>query len=70
MAITAYSPATSQVLMGLSTDTKPTNVALGTRFLETNTGKVFLFLNDGSTWLQVALIPTSGWTETGLSVGI
>lgn len=69
MAITAYSPASSQVLMGLSTDAKPTNVAPGTRFLETNTGAVFLFYNSGS-WQQVALIATSGWTESGLSVGI
>ncbi|MGA7539857.1 MAG: hypothetical protein WBW93_13940 [Steroidobacteraceae bacterium] len=67
MAIVQYYPASAAVLMGLSTDTKPTNVAPGTRFLETDTGKVWMFYNTG-TWTQVALIPTSGWTEPAVQI--
>lgn len=69
MTIAAYNPASSQVLLGLSTDTKPTtDLALGTRFVETDSGKVFLFTNAASPWLQIALIPTSSFTEAGISV--
>lgn len=69
MTVTAYNPTSALALMGLAADTKPTNVAPGSRFLETDSGKVFLFLNTG-TWLQVALIPTSSFTETGVSVSL
>jgi hypothetical protein len=69
MAISTYNPANSLAFMGLSTDTKPTNVAAGSRFLETDTGKVFLLYNTG-TWTQVALIPTSSFTETGIAVAV
>lgn len=37
---------------GLSTDTKPSDVAVGSSFLEVNTGKAFLF--DGSNWQEVS----------------
>lgn len=37
---------------GLSTDSKPTGVAVGSCFIEVNTGKVFLF--DGSSWNEVS----------------
>ena len=69
MAITLYNPTSAQAFMGLSADTKPANVAAGSRFLETDTGKVFLFYNTG-VWTQVAAIALSGWTETGISVSL
>lgn len=55
--------------MGLSTDTKPANVAFGSRFIETDTGKVWMYYNT-ATWAQVAAIATSGWTETGISISL
>jgi hypothetical protein len=55
--------------MGLSSDTKPKNVPPGSRFLETDTGKVFLLYNTG-TWTQVAAIATSAWTETGVAISL
>jgi hypothetical protein len=69
MTISTYNPANSLAFMGLSTDTKPTNVASGSRFLETDTGNVFMFYNTGS-WTQVATIPSSGWTETGIAIAL
>lgn len=36
---------------GLSTDSKPSGVAVGSVFVEVNTGKAFLF--NGSTWSEV-----------------
>ena len=70
MAITAYNPAASLVLMGLSTDTKPTSgIAPGTRFLQTDNGAVFMFYNTGA-WVQVALIAQSAWNETGIAISL
>ena len=40
------------VFMGLSTDTKPVGVPVGSKFLETNTGNVFIF--DGSDWKDLS----------------
>lgn len=38
-------------LIGLSTDTKPTtNVLVGTKFYETDTGSTYIY--SGSTWVQ------------------
>jgi hypothetical protein len=67
MAISKFNPANALAFMGLSTDTKPTGVAPGSRFLETDTGKVWMYYNT-NVWTQVALIPTSGFTEAGISV--
>lgn len=39
---------------GLSTDTKPTGVPIGSRFIETNTGKVFETA-DGTNWFQLVV---------------
>lgn len=69
MAVLQYFPASASVFMGLSTDTKPTNVAAGSRFLETDTGKVWMLYNTG-TWTQVALIASSSWTETGIAISL
>lgn len=39
----------------LSTDTKPTDgIANGSMCLEINTGKIFAFNEDGSTWVELA----------------
>jgi hypothetical protein len=67
MAISEYYPTSSLVLMGLSTDTMPVNVAPGTRFLQTDTGAVFMFYNTG-VWTQVSAIPTSGFTEPAITL--
>lgn len=40
-------------LHGLSTDTKPTNVKNGSVFLEMDTGKVFAFDKEHSTWYEL-----------------
>lgn len=41
-------------LVGLSTDTKPTTgIANGSTFLEMNTGKIFMFNEDGNAWVEV-----------------
>lgn len=37
---------------GLSTDSKPADVAVGSVFLEVNTNKAFIY--DGSSWNEVA----------------
>jgi hypothetical protein len=67
LAITQYFPASALALMGLSTDTKPTNVAPGTKFLQTDNGEIFMFYNTG-VWTQVAQIPTSGFTEPAINL--
>lgn len=67
MAVTQYYPASAAAFMGLSTDTKPMNVAPGSRFIETDTGKVWMLYNTG-VWTQVATIPTSAWTEPAVVV--
>jgi len=40
----------SKKWLGLSTDTKPTDIAVGTEFYETDTGKTFIY--SGSAWIQ------------------
>lgn len=40
-------------IFGLSTDQKPYDVINGSRFIEMDTDKVFLFDADGSEWLEV-----------------
>jgi len=37
---------------GLSTDAKPTGIAIGSVFIETNTGKIFMTA-DGTNWFQI-----------------
>jgi hypothetical protein len=65
MAIVQYYPAAAGVLMGLSTDTKPTNVAPGTRFLQTDNGLVFMFYNTGA-WTQVGTIASTDAPGVGI----
>lgn len=36
--------------VGLSTDSKPTDCANGSEFAEIDTGKAYLYDEDGSTW--------------------
>ena len=62
MAVIQNNPQNVPSFLGLSTDTKPTNAPPGSKFIETDTGKVFMLYNTG-VWTQVATIPTSGWTE-------
>jgi len=38
---------------GLSTDTKPTDAANGSSFIEIDTGKVYLFDAAGETWNEI-----------------
>ena len=38
-------------LCGLSTDEKPTDAAVNTKFLELDTGKFYYF--DGTDWLEI-----------------
>lgn len=45
---------TIQRYVCLSTDTKPTGVPNGSRCLEMDTGKTFLYDEDGSTWREVS----------------
>lgn len=40
---------------GLSTDVKPTDVPIGSRFVETDTGLVFETA-DGTNWFQLAVV--------------
>lgn len=65
MAITRYHPANSLVLMGLSTDTMPTTYPPGTRFLQTDLGKVFMFYNTGA-WVQVGTVAAANAQEVGI----
>lgn len=41
-----------QEIMCLSSDTKPTNVGNGSVCLEINTGKVFIYNETGSAWVE------------------
>lgn len=66
MTVNQYYPASVPAYMGLSTDTKPA-AAIGSKFLETDTGNVWIRTNAG-TWLQVAVIPTSAWTEPAIPI--
>ena len=38
-------------LAGLSTDTKPTECATGSKFTEVDTGNVYLFDSESGTWI-------------------
>ncbi|MEN6305789.1 MAG: hypothetical protein ABFD96_23895 [Armatimonadia bacterium] len=49
MAVTAIG-ATYHKFIGLSSDTKPTDVAAGATFQELNTGLCWIF--DGSDWVE------------------
>lgn len=46
-------PDGKDIIYGLSTDTKPTDTSIdiGTRFIETNTGKQWLY-TDSATWTE------------------
>lgn len=50
--ITCNTIYTIQQYEGLSTDTKPTDVPNGSRFLEMDTGDVYMYDADSSSWLQ------------------
>lgn len=52
MTVSQYNPQNVPAFMGLSTDTKPTQVPFGSKFIETDTGNVWLFLNTGA-WSKV-----------------
>jgi len=49
----AYTKVSSYLYYGLSTDTKPTGVALPTICYETNTQKVFI-TRDGTNWIEAS----------------
>ncbi len=53
MTVNAYDPGNSSVFMGLSSDTKPP-AGIGSKFIETDTLKVFLMFNTG--WSQVGTL--------------
>lgn len=40
--------------VGLSTDSKPTDVGNGSTFFEMNTGKVYMYNADGKAWVEVS----------------
>ncbi len=46
------------IFQGLSTDNKPAAPAIGAKFIETDTGDMYLFTNAGA-WLQVGALTTS-----------
>ena len=50
--ITCNTIYTLQQYEGISTDTKPTDVPNGSRFLELDTDKVYMFDADSSSWLE------------------
>lgn len=52
MTISQYYPQNVPVYMGLSSDTKPTTAPVGSKFIETDTGNVWLMLNT-ATWSKV-----------------
>ena len=52
LLITCNTIYTLQQIDGISTDTKPTDVPNGSRFLELDTGKVYMFDADSSVWLE------------------
>jgi hypothetical protein len=59
MAVTKYQPQLTTVYMGLTADTKPTNVAVGSKYVATDTPwGVFLFTNAG-TWVQIGVLGAS-----------
>ena len=43
---------TPQILYGLSTDTKPLDEPNGSKFIEMDTSKVYLFDAEGAEWLE------------------
>lgn len=42
----------AETLFGLSTDSKPTSVANGTRFIEMNTSTIYFFDAEHDDWLE------------------
>lgn len=44
--------ATIKAFIGLSSDSKPTSVAVGSTFLETDTGDIYITTDDGTTWVK------------------
>ena len=58
MTVLRYDPQNVPAYMGLSSDTKPANVPAGSKFIETDTGNIWLMLNTG-VWTQV-LVGSSG----------
>ena len=44
---------TPQMLYGLSTDTKPLDEPNGSKFVEMDTGKLYLYDAEGEEWLEV-----------------
>ena len=50
--ITARYDKEQQTFFGLSTDSKPTDVANGSCFLEMNTGKIYFYDAANSTWRE------------------
>jgi len=54
--ITSTTEQRTLELVGLSTDTKPVNVAWlgnGSTFLEMNTGKVYIYDEDNKVWREL-----------------
>lgn len=45
---------------GLSTDSKPTGFATGSVFIEVDTGKVYLYDEDGAAWNEVGGTEAAG----------
>lgn len=54
MALVSYYPGNTPVLMGLAAD-KPASAIPGSKFIETDTSKIYIFLNT-NTWLQIGVI--------------
>ena len=53
MATVSGGPVEVAELHGLSTDTKPTNEANGSVFLEMDTGDLYMFDAAGTTWHMI-----------------
>ncbi|MGH8131895.1 MAG: hypothetical protein ACRETP_01475 [Steroidobacteraceae bacterium] len=66
MAINPYFPGTAAVYVGLSTDTKPA-AGIGAKFIETDTSKVYLYLNTGA-WVQVGVLTAGTGANVAVSV--
>ncbi len=62
--VNQYFPGDRLVYVGLSTDTKPA-AAIGCKFIETDTGKVYL--NTGA-WVQIGVIAAGATTTVGAFV--
>lgn len=68
MAVVSYYPTNVPVFMGLSTDAKP-NAPPGSKFIETDTGNVWLYLNTG-VWSEVLAGTTNKVTTTTAGITI